>query len=1200
MAPKKKSGKPDSPPTSPPTGSDDRKLLPLVGVGASAGGLVALGKFFRAVPASTGIAFIVVQHLDPTRTSNMPHLLSQQTSLRVLPAEDGMLLEPDTIYTIPADRYLTVVEGRMLRLARPDQPRGMRQPIDTLFYSMAEQDPECSVGVVLSGSGSDGSQGLRALKGHGGLAVVQDPLSAEYDGMPRSAIATGVVDFVLPPDKMLEAILGFLHHDYVRNPGNGVAAPSGDYVSSILSLLYARRNVDFSGYKKGTLVRRIERRMGLLQVTQGEHYLRILREDPDEVNQLFNDLLIQVTRFFRDAESWLRLENLVLARLVEEADKDTPVRVWIAGTATGEEAYSISMALLDLVERKNRAIGIHVFASDLDRKSLDQARIGVYPESIAADVSPRRLKKYFVRRERRYEVSQQLRDSVVFAQHNLLTDPPFSRLDLIGCRNVLIYLDAPVQRRILDLFHFGLRPGRFLFLGASETVGPETDLFEPLDKPFHIYRRLGTVRHDRLRLSLPGIPTAVSGALPATAPPLRENVVLTQAREAVLERYTAATVVVNRKLEILSLYGPTGNYLTQPSGALTTDVLGWVRGGTRTKLRVAIQTAIRKNRIVEVRDVRLGRGERQVMVSITVEPLTAAPESDGLLLIVFKDSGPTIPPGRRRPASDRRESLVRQLESELKVTRDELQASVEQLESSNEELRATNEEVLSVNEELQSANEELETSREELQSINEELTTVNHELELKIQELQELNDDVTNLLTSTDLPTLFLDRDFRIRRFTRASTRIFRLIAGDIGRPIQDVTSLVPDPDLMADAREVLSKLQPIERQVLTDGSGYQRRILPYRTAADRIEGVVVTYTDLSDRIRADRLMRVAREFSEAIVQTLREPLLVLDDNFMILVANTAFCRLFRCSPDQTVGRRIFEIGGGEWSYPEFRRRLQQTVEGGDPIVDYEVQHELPGMGTRVMSVNAKALDQAGQRVILLAVEDITFRIEAEQDRDETLRQIFHYDERERHRLALELHDETGQHVTAFLLGLAKLKEGYQDSPESRALIETLQSRAEELARQLHGISLQLRPTALDDHGLVRAMSNYVEDISLRHGLEVDLQTDLGGIRLPAHLETVLYRVTQEGLTNVLKHASSSKVSVVLSRNNREVSLIVEDDGRGFDPDRTLDDGDRIRLGLRGMRDRVQLVGGTLTFESSPGAGTTLFARIPLEEPNDD
>lgn len=1174
--------------------------IPIVGLGASAGGFEVLQRFLASTSPDSGIAYIVVQHLDPTRVSELPALLARHSKLPVSLVEQGERIRADRVYVIPPDRYVTVEAG-FLKLSSPPEPRGLRLPVDTLFYSMAQHSAECGIGVILSGNGSDGSLGLRAIKGNGGLAIVQDPATAEYEGMPRSAIATGVVDYILPVDRMMDAIRSFVDHDYVRN-GADQEARIPDHIENILALLHARRNVDFSGYKKGTLVRRINRRMSLRQITRGGDYLKVLRESSDEVNALFNDLLIQVTRFFREPQSWHTLEREVLTRLVDDADKDTPIRVWVPGCATGEEAYSLAMLLIEVREKAQKNVPIQIFASDLDSQALDFARAGVYPESIAADVSPERLHRFFTRGEHRYSVHQHLRDTIVFALQNVITDPPFSRLDLVSCRNLLIYLEASAQRRVLDIFHFALRPGRYLFLGNSETIGPQTDLFQPMSKRVRIYRRLGAIRLDRLRLAVGGGPPTATGPNVGLAQPTpRDGAALAHARELVLQRHTAASALVNRKFEILSLYGPTFKYLSQPTGTLTADILAWVPDGVRTKVRVALQTAVRRNDATTIHGIKLRiEAEKEYRsVSVTVEPIQSPAEADGLLLVIFADDPATTPAAgkpKRKQRPEPEEPLVQQLEYELKVARDDLQTSVEQLESSNEELRATNEEVLSMNEELQSANEELETSKEELQSVNEELTTVNSQLESKISELQEISDDISNLLTSTELPVLFLDRQFLIRRYTPAMVRLFRLIPTDLGRPIQDIAHLANDTSLLDDAKRVLERLVPIEEDLEThDGHAYLRRVLPYRTDDNRIQGVVVTYTDVSHRVEGDRAVKEARDFSQSIVETMSEPLLVLDDGLVVRGANPSFCTTYRANPGEVIGVRISEVADGEWNIPRLRRMLADMLQDGTDKGEMQVRQEFRMLGNRVINVNARLLDREGRKLIILGLDDVTKEMDFQNSRNEILRRLVNWEEKERHRLALELHDEAGQHVTAFLLGLAALKATHKD-PGSAAVIDQLQNLADELARRLHGLSLQLRPTALDDHGLERALQSYIEDLTHRNHFQIDFQATGTSGRVPSHIETVLYRVAQEGLTNVMKHADASKVSVILDRRKDEIKLVIEDDGRGFLPAQVAEDGNR--LGLRGMRERVNLVGGELNVESTPGKGATIYVRVPLNDNN--
>lgn len=1150
--------------------------IPVVGVGSSAGGLDALQCFIRTIPARSGIAYVVVQHLDSSGADDLPALLSRDTRVPVVLAEDGDTVQPDRVYIIPPDRVLTLDKDR-LRLARAGDPCGPRLPMDTLFHSMAQHAAERTVGVVLSGNGSDGSLGLRAIRAAGGLAIAQQPATADDASAVRSARAAGLVDHVLPVPQMIRVIRRFVDHPHVRNRAADSARP-GDHFDAILSFMHARWNVDFSGYRKDTLIRRITRRMGLCQVARPPEYLKRLRDQPEEVNALFSDLLIQVTRFFREPESWEVLRRDVLPRLVEEAASEAPIRAWVPGCATGEEAYSIAMLLLELREQSRRNFPIQVFASDLDPGALEVARLGAYPESIAADVSPERLQRFFTGNDHHYQVNQHLRDILVFGRQDVLADPPFSRLDLISCRNLLIYLEPATQQRVLERFHFGLKPGRFLFLGNGETVGPQSDLFQPVTRKARIYRRQASDRVDRRHR--------------AAAAPSPDSALLAHAREVVLERLTTPCVLINRRLEILALFGPTSRYLTQPTGRLTADLLSWVRETMRSRLRVAIQTALRRNEPTTVSGIRIRRGTAQVSVACTVEPISSAPQTDGLLLVAFQDEAP--PPSlKRKPGRPAEEGRIRQLEQELRLAREEFQSSVEQLERSSEELRAANQEVLSMNEELQSANQELEASREELQSVNQELVAVNARLEGRLAELQDLNEDIANLLASTDLPLIFLDRRLLIRRFTPAMQRLFRLIPTDIGRPLADITGTVEDPDLLSDAERVLERLAPIEREVRSgDGQLFVRKVLPCRTGDNRIQGVVITFADASRRHAADREVQESRDFAEAVVETMMEPLLIVDEGLVVRGANSRFYETFRANPPEVLGVRLTDLGFGDWNVPELRHLLQaiQASDRPDPGT-VVLRRQFKTIGERVIRVNVRALERDGQRLVALAMEDVSGEVAAEEARNDMLRQMVIWEEKERHRLALELHDEAGQHVTAFLLGLAALKSSHTD-PASATVIEQLQQLADELARSLHGLSLQLRPMALDEHGLVRALQSYLEDLAQRHHLEVDFQSSGAEGRLPSHLETVLYRVTQEAVTNVLKHAEARKVSVVLDLRRNQARLAIEDDGKGFDPDRVATPSGH--LGLRGIRERVTLVGGQVIVESEPGKGTTVFVTIPL------
>ncbi len=824
--------------------------FPVVGIGASAGGLDAFRRFFRSLPPRNGMAFVLVQHLDPTHRSYISQLLSRHTSMRVVEAQDRMRVEPDTVYVIPPNRSLTLRRG-LLRLREPSDRRGTRTPIDKFFCSLAEEIGEKAIGILLSSTGTDGVMGLRALKAEGGMVMVQDPQTALYGDLPQSAVATGLVDYVMPVERMPRALLRYARHSYVSGPPAAVseAGAAGDYLDMILALLRAKTSHDFRHYKKSTLVRRVERRMGLRQAGRLHDYVKILQDDPEEAGRLAKDFLIGVTRFFRDPAAFEELRVKVVSRLVRLKDPARPVRVWVPGCATGEEAYSLAMLLIEEGEAAGRPHGLQIFATDIDENSIQIARRGVYPEGIRADVSPPRLRRFFALKDQSYVVNKQLRDVVVFAAQNMLTAPPFSKIDLLSCRNVAIYLEPEAQRNLVQVFFFAINPGGHLFLGNSESIGHRDDLFRVVSKRSGIYRRIGGAHLDFSDVAVaPARKERPREA--ARLPPVQPPVSLDEInRRLLLEHHDSAAVLIDRGGKILHLHGPTGKYLELPAGEATLDLHAVAREGLRARLRAAVQTAEREDRQIVMAREGVRRGGAYHPVRITITPVKNAASAEGLLHVVFEDVPETpadAAPGS--PAAGPREAVLRQLESELKSTRENLQSTIEQLEISNEELMVSNEEVMSSNEELQSTNEELETSKEELQSLNEELTTVNSQLQEKVQELTGTNNDLANLLSSTDVATVFLDTRFRVKRFTPQVTRLLNVIPADVGRPIGHITQNLVDADLLGDAQTVLRRLAPVRREVRgKDGASYVMRVLPYRTTDNVIEGVVITFSDVSD-----------------------------------------------------------------------------------------------------------------------------------------------------------------------------------------------------------------------------------------------------------------------------------------------------------------------------------------------------------------
>jgi two-component system CheB/CheR fusion protein len=813
------------------------------------------------------MAFILVQHLDPTHESMMAELLAHRTAMIVEQATNGMLLEPERLYIIPPGSYLSVSEGA-LHLSEPDARHGARLPFDFLLRSLAEEYGERAICVILSGTGADGSLGLKAVKEKGGLVVAQDPVEAAFDGMPRSAILTGAVDLILPLASIPDALLKFHRRMTLTR---ATAAPSEkntapDWLPEIVDLLRKKTSHDFRLYKEGTLRRRIERRMAmaLIETDEMERYLDVLRNDDKELDRLATDLLINVTSFFRDPAVFDVLSEKIIPDLVRTHSIDQPLRVWIAGCSTGEETYSFAMLFREEITAAKREIKLQIFASDVDADAVATGREGLYPESIAADVSAARLTRFFSKDDHGYRILPELRATIVFAVQDVLADPPFSRLDLISCRNLLIYLRPEAQEKVISFFHFALREGGILLLGSAETIGSSKGRFEIISKTERIYRHIGRSR--------PGEPGFLFGASDGTRPPTRlpqgqtpsRQIALAEGcRRLIIESYAPAAVLINPALEWLYSLGPTERYLRVPTGHPSYDLLAMVRAQLRIKLRAAIhQVMLRKTRIV-IPGGRTNYEGKLGFFEIAVQPALIGGED--LLLICFIDSRAPVPKRPRAPRQHEVERLT-ELEQQLEATQTELQAAIQSLETSNEEQKAVNEEALSANEEYQSTNEELLTSKEELQSMNEELTALNSQLQETLERQRTTASDLQNILYSTDVATIFLDLDLNIRFFTPATKSLFNIIPTDVGRPLADLNSLAADSDLLVDARTVLQTLSPIGREIQArDGLWYIRRILPYRAQNDRVEGVVITFADITERRRAaDALESARREAQQA------------------------------------------------------------------------------------------------------------------------------------------------------------------------------------------------------------------------------------------------------------------------------------------------------------------------------------------------
>jgi len=841
--------------------------FPIVGIGASAGGLDACKRFISALPPATGMAFILIQHLDPTHESMMVELLASHTAMTVVQATDGMPVEREHLYVIPPGKYLSVGDG-VLHLLPPQARHGARLPFDFLLRALAADRGTAAICVVLSGSGDDGSLGVRAIKERRGLVIAQKPEEAAFDGMPRSAIMTGAVDLVLPVEKIPEAIERYVRRIAFDDTNDAPDSPDAarDGLPAIIALLRERTAHDFTLYKQGTLRRRIERRMKMATLERGEmtRYLEILRGDANELDLLARDLLINVTSFFRDPKVFDLLAETVVPDMIRHHASDQPIRIWIAGCSTGEETYSLAMIFQEQIAAARRNVKLQVFASDVDPDAVAGAREGLYPATIAAEVSPERLARFFSKDEHGYKILPELRDLVIFTVQDVLTDPPFSRIDMVSCRNLLIYLQPDAQAKVIASFHFALREGGILLLGSSETAGEIDGVFEVISKPLRLYRHIGRSRSgepDRV----PDFGRFAARVGTEAAPP-RRTVLAELCRQMVLETHAPAAVLVNRKLECLYSLGPIDRYLRVAPGGATHDLLAMAPATFRTKLRSAILQANKANARTVVPGGRTRFDGKPIAFSIDIQPVTS--EGEPLLLICFVTETPREAhretQAAARPAGRGETPETITLEQELEATRAELLGAVRALEISSDEQRSINEEALSVQEEFQSTNEELLTSKEELQSLNEELTALNSQLQETLEKQRTTANDLQNVLYSTDVATIFLDSSLNIRFFTPATRSLFSVIPGDIGRPLADLKSLATDEALLADASTVLRTLTPIEREIeALGGSWYVRRVLPYRTQDNRVEGVVITFSDITARAQAADAMGVAQRQAE-------------------------------------------------------------------------------------------------------------------------------------------------------------------------------------------------------------------------------------------------------------------------------------------------------------------------------------------------
>lgn len=1187
-----------APETEPSSSPAESTRIMVVGVGASAGGLDPLRALVGALPADTPFAVVCLVHHDPTRPSALARILASGSVVPVTEAVDGEVLRAGHVYTVAPGSTTAVVEGAFkVTAARDDR----YHPIDVLLESIADACGARGCGVLLSGSGSDGVRGLAALRVAGGATFVQDHTAA-FGDMPRAAVAASVVDQVLPPIEIAEALLRLARLSDVDD---------GADLSPILELLSRTHRVDFAGYKPGTLQRRIRRRMALRQVRGVTAYLDDLHRQPAELDALFEDVLIHVTRFFRDPAAHIALRTTVFPALCAGRAADDPLRIWVVGCATGEEAYSVAMSLLEYLDEQRLSIPVRVLATDVSDAVLRVARAGLYGGQIAEDVSAARLQRFFTVTPSGYQIRKSVRELCIFSNHDVARDPPFSRLDLVCCRNVFIYLGPQLQAEAISRLRYALKPGGFLWLGPAEGLGRDEDGFE-LDR-----------QHERIYRRRPGQSHAVFDATALTRPPMialpehrgsrarerGDSTLPGLADQLLLARHAPAGVVVDDRLGVLEFRGDTDRFLRVPEGSARMDLLRVLRDGLVSPVSEAIEHA-RASQAVSRRDaVALAAPQGELRVDVTVEPLVDPVTGERGFLVLF---APLLAPVGLRPrieaalrarstgvlerlrgegtAKDRR---IEALEHELVALRAYLRALVFDHEAAEEELRAAHEETLSSNEELQSTIEELETAKEELQAGNEELKTVNDELLERNREVSRVGDDLRNLLTSSGAAILMLDRAGAIRSFTASAAALFGLTPGDIGRPFGGIRIGLPADELELLLRATLDSLQVQQCEFAgLDGHWLELRVHPYRTGDLRVDGAVVTAHDIDAFRRSEAVLRRARDVAQAIVETVRHPLLVLDGELQVRSANRAFFDGHGLIAAEAIGRPLAGLRAGGLEQAAVLSALRGVLDQNAVMEDAEFVCETKD-GARSLRVTARMLPSADlrERLILVAVVDVTHELRARTVERELVERVLAAQATERERLARELHDETGQTLTAALFGLRLLEDSITD-PKVIAKVTELRTGLRRLVDDIGRIARGLHPTALADVGLGVALDQLCREQAQRYGTAVELRVDDDAAleKLPPTLSLAVFRVVQEALTNTAKHANASHVVVSLRRVGARLHVAIEDDGTGFDYGAARGGQG---LGLVLMDRHVRQLGGELRVTPRDGGGAVVTAEFP-------
>src|SRR6266567_1699490 len=1165
--------------------------FPIVGVGASAGGLEAVERLLRQLPEDTGMAFVIVQHLDPTHESRLTEILSRATSMPVAEAQHGARVDPNHVYIIPPNKGMTIRE-RVLHLGSREDPAGKYLPVDSFFRSLATELKNKAIGVILSGTASDGAMGVTAIKGQGGITFAQDSATAKYYGMPQSAIASGNVDFVLPPEDIARYLTKIGRHPYIKLPDveeieEPLVSPEKDgELGQLFHLLKKTFGVDFSGYKFSTINRRIRRRMALRSIDQLKRYLQFIRGKPEELKALYQDMFVGVTEFFREPGTFQALEKAVYPRLLKNRKSDAPIRIWVPGCSTGEEVYSIAMSLLDYLGNRANSYRIQIFGTDINEEAIKKARLGKYVRDIAPDVGRARLGRYFVKTDEGYQISKAVRELCVFAKHDAGSDPPFSRLDLLSCRNLLIYLGPALQRRLISLFHYTLNASGYLVLGTAETISDFSELFAPVDRKHKIYAKKSTVMRPRFEFAPGAVREPVLPEMPARGLPTRSE--FEQQKEAadllILNQYAPSAVLVNENFEILHFRGHTGPYLEPSPGVASLNLLKMAREGLLMSLRSSLEIARKKNVVARKESVRVEANGTPRFVNLHVAPVKVPGSRQRTLLVVFED---VTPPERAKagaharkqgPASDSSEQIS-SLKHELATTKAYLQSVIEGQEASNEELRSLNEEIL---------------------SANEELTTLNEELQHRNQEISLANNDILNLLSSMNLSVIILDCDSRIRRLTPIAQKLLNLIPADIGRPLTDIRLGLDVLNLDQMITEVMETIRPKQLEIQDrEGRWYSLQVRPYITAESKIDGAVVVLLDIhdlrqrtaelgrsNDRMQEELLLRrQAEDKFRILFESAPEAILIADANGKIALVNAKTEQLFGYRREELIGNLVDVL------VPERFREPHSSYRAG-----YSAQPVARPMGKgRELAGRRKdgsefpveiSLNPIQTREGLLmssSITDISERLRVAQQAQQGA--VLE----ERNRLARDVHDTLAQGLIGILLQLDAAEDAIDKRPEE--LRERLAS-ASRLARanleDARRSVLALRPEDQEPANLIHSLEHFVQSVRTARREKIEFSVQGAPRRLTSEAEENLLRMAQEGLNNAIKHSGATKIRVELIFAPSEVRLRVVDNGKGF----SLESPGNGGFGMTSLRERATQIGAQLEIKSSAGKGTRIEISV--------